>query len=895
MRSYRLSRSRRRIPFCAALLLAGALLGNCSALRPNAAQGSASGAASLRSGDYAKARQGFEAALKANPDADESRVGLLEALLQTGAYGEGAQRADAFLASREDSAGVHLQRGRAAVAVGDYAAGEKHLRRAETIGGTSRWEALRETADLLEKLGRKTEAGAFWDRILTEYRAGRVRGSRALGSAAVAAWRRGYVQDAKDIFLDATDKKSGEVAPEALADFGYLFLEKYNSTEALSVFRDCLAVNKSYPPALLGLALAKKFDGSGDVEEYIRRVLEVNPSLTGAMNLLAELRIEEENYDGALEHVRRALQVNPSDLDVLTLQAVLCYMRGDAPGYAQAEKKVLSINPACGDLYYTMAENLVMRRKYQEAVEYDRKAIALEPQLWAAHASLGMNLMRVGDLEQGRQEIERAFEGDPFNIWAFNTLGLLDTMDKFSRLRSEHFSFRLALEDEPVLGPYAPKLAEEAFASLTRRYGFTPKGPLQIEIFPDHGGFAVRTLGLPGLGALGVCFGKVIALDSPRARKPGDFNWGSTLWHEFAHVISLQMTNHNIPRWYSEGISVYEERKARPGWGDDLTPAFVRAYKDGRLLKVSELNAGMMRPKFPEQIGLSYYQASLVCDLIEQKFGFDKIRQSLLLFAQGKPSEEVFREALGWDAATLDREYAQFLDGLLRGPAKCLEFRGASGPHEGLAENPDRLDQQAIGELLRKNPDDFFANLQMGALLRRAKQDSAAEPYLKKAQQLFPEYAEAGSPYQLLGDMYLEQKREAEALAEFVGWSRYDENAAAPVMRAAEIYRGRSNWAEVAAALERAVYIDPYDPKLHVLLGEAASRSGNWPVAVSAYQVLLGLNPPDPAGAHLNLAQALLGSGKKQEAKREVLRALEIAPGYQKAQQLLLQLSGGSP
>ncbi len=577
------------------------------------------------------------------------------------------------------------------------------------------------------------------------------------------------------------------------------------------------------------------------------------------------------------------------------LQAVLCYMRGDASGYAEAEKTVLSLNPTCGRLYYTMAESLVSRRKYQEAVDFNRKAIALEPELWAAHASLGMNLMRVGDLEQGRREIERAFEGDPFNIWAFNTLGLLDSMEKFSRLQSEHFSFLLAQEDKPVLGPYAPKLAEEAYASLTRRYQFTPRGPLQVEIFPDHGGFAVRTLGLPGLGALGVCFGKVVALDSPRARKPGEFNWGSTLWHELAHVISLQMTNHNVPRWYSEGISVYEERKARPGWGDDLTPQFVKAYKDGRLLKVSELNAGMMRPKFPEQIGLSYYQASLVCELIEQKFGFDKIRQSLLLFAQGKPSEEVFREALGWDPATLDREYAQFLDGRLRDAAKRLEFKDGSGPHEGLAATPDKLDKRALEEALRRNPDDFFANLQMGASLRREKRDPEAEPYLKKAQQLFPEYAGAGSPYQLLGEMYLEQKRDQEALSQFLGWARYDENAAAPLLRAAEILGGRGNWAEAVSALERAVYIDPYDARLHTLLGEAAVKSGNWPVAESAYLVLLGLNPSDPAGAHLNLAQALVGSGKKQEARREVLRALEIAPSYTKAQQLLLQLSGGNP
>jgi hypothetical protein len=297
------------------------------------------------------------------------------------------------------------------------------------------------------------------------------------------------------------------------------------------------------------------------------------------------------------------------------------------------EKKIQGINPAYGQLYYTVADSLVSRRKYQEAIEFDRKAVALSPDLYPAYASMGMNLMRMGDLKEGRAMVQRAFDGDPFNVWAFNTLDLLDQMDKFSTVRSEHFVFRMAKEDEPVLPPYATKLAEEAYSRLTQRYGFVPQGPIQVEIFPDHGGFAVRTLGLPGLDALGVCFGKVLALDSPRARKAGDFNWGTTLWHEFTHVITLQMTQYNIPRWFSEGLSVYEEERARPGWGDDLTAAFVKAYKEGKLLKVSELNAGMMRPDSPGQITLSYYQAALFCAMVEEKFGFEKIRQSLALYA----------------------------------------------------------------------------------------------------------------------------------------------------------------------------------------------------------------------------------------------------------------------
>jgi len=469
---------------------------------------------------------------------------------------------------------------------------------------------------------------------------------------------------------------------------------------------------------------------------------------------------------------------------------------------------------------------------------------------------------------------------------------LLDQMDKFVRSESGHFAFRISPQDQPVLSPWAPKLAEEAYDTLSKRFGFAPRGPLEFEIFPDHGGFAVRTLGLaePHFGAVGVCFGKVVALDSPRAQKLGSFNWGSTLWHEFTHVMTLQMTNHNIPRWYSEGISVYEERRARPGWGDHMTAGFLEAYKDGKLLAVSELNAGMMRPKFPEQVLFSYYEASLVCDLIEQRFGFDKIRQTLELFAQNRPADDVFQTVLGWDAATLDREFRKFLDDHVRAVAPHLNFDLVAGKGKAPGGTPDPKHLEAA---LARDPDDFFANWQMGILLHSEKEEAGAEAHLKRAQKTFPQFTDPGNPYELLSEIYLARKREDEALAQFKAWAANDSNNTAPLLGAAEIYRKRKDWQAAEKMLELAVYVNPFEPVIHTKLGEAAGEAGNWPAAVRAFRTLVGLNPADPAEAHYNLARALIGTGNRAEAKREVLRALEIAPTYEKAQELLLKLSGG--
>ena len=114
-------------------------------------------------------------------------------------------------------------------------------------------------------------------------------------------------------------------------------------------------------------------------------------------------------------------------------------------------------------------------------------------------------------------------------------------------------------------------------ATYQQKYKYTLPGPVQLEAYPNHDDFIVRTLGLPGQGGLlGVTFGQVVAMDSPTAREPGSFHWGSTLWHELSHVYVLSMTHHLVPRWFTEGLAVHEETAVEADWGDRLTPGHRR-------------------------------------------------------------------------------------------------------------------------------------------------------------------------------------------------------------------------------------------------------------------------------------------------------------------------------
>src|SRR5690606_13964485 len=141
-------------------------------------------------------------------------------------------------------------------------------------------------------------------------------------------------------------------------------------------------------------------------------------------------------------------------------------------------------------------------------------------------------------------------------------------------------------DEADVLFPYLEVAAVEAHADLTRRYGDQPRGPVRIELYPRSADFSVRTVGLAGMGALGVSFGELVALDAPSAREARNYNRLVTLWHELAHTIALGESNDRVPRWLTEGRSVVDERYTRPGWTPRLAPDFLIAYDEGELPQV---------------------------------------------------------------------------------------------------------------------------------------------------------------------------------------------------------------------------------------------------------------------------------------------------------------------
>ena len=151
-------------------------------------------------------------------------------------------------------------------------------------------------------------------------------------------------------------------------------------------------------------------------------------------------------------------------------------------------------------------------------------------------------------------------------------------------------------------------------------------------------------------------------MDSPSGRPPGEFHWASTLWHEMSHVYILTATNFRVPRWFTEGLAVHEETEVSPEWGDRITPDILVAIHEKKLLPVAELDRGFIRPEYPNQVIVSYYQAGRICDYIKERWGADKLLDMVHSFADHKTTPDVIREDLGMAPEEFDKQFMEWLD-----------------------------------------------------------------------------------------------------------------------------------------------------------------------------------------------------------------------------------------
>ena len=638
--------------------------------------------------------------------------------------------------------------------------------------------------------------------------------------------------------------------------WGRLMHERFNNTDAANLFKEALEKDPKNAQAYYGLALVSADGFDSKALEYIGKALDLDPKLVEAHELKANLLLEDSDTGKAFAAADEALKISSEALDAMAIHAAIEILADRSPDAWLA--KIHDVNSGYGEGYALVAHHLVLNRRYEDGITFYRKGIEVDPRLWAAHSQLGINLMRLGQEEEPRKQLEISYDNGYRNEETVNSLRLLDSYKNFVTFKDATTILKLQKKEADLLRPYFDAELKRIIATYDKKYKMKLPGPVQVEVYPDHEDFAVRTMGMPGLGALGVTFGEVIAMDSPSGRPPGEFHWASTLWHEMSHVYILTATNHRVPRWFTEGLAVHEETEVSPEWGDRMTPDIVVAIRDKKLLPVAELDRGFIRPEYPMQVIVSYYQAGRICDYIKTRWGADKLLDMVHSFAQLKTTPDVIRQNLEMEPEEFDKQFLAWLE-------------------------------KDVGKTVA-NFDKWRAGVK--DLVQQAKNKNYDE-VLKEGEEvreLYPDYVYPANPYEFMAQADIAKGNKQAAVSILTEYEKMGGRAPQSLKQLASLEEELGKPADAAATLDRLNYISPVDEELHRHLGDLWFAQNNTKGAIREYAAVVAMQPLDKASAQFNLARAYFAAGQKDMAEEHLLASLEAAPSFRPAQKLLLQL-----
>jgi hypothetical protein len=329
-------------------------------------------------------------------------------------------------------------------------------------------------------------------------------------------------------------------------------------------------------------------------------------------------------------------RINPARPELWCFRAVLAHLAGDEQAQATYRDKALEPWPHNPLVDHLIGSKLSDKYRFKEGAEHQRRALEFAPAKLPATIQLAQDLLRLGQEKEGWALAEHVAKTDGYNVVAHNLAELRRHIGAMETIENDDFIVRMDPQEAAVYGGDVMALLAESRRVLCGKYGLQLDEKITVEIFPNQQDFAIRTFGLPGgAGYLGVCFGKVITLNSPAGLTGGSASWRSVLWHEFCHTVTLHMSKNKMPRWLSEGISVHEELQRDPSWGQRKTPVYRRMILDGELSSISQMSGTFLNPPSGRHLMFAYYQSALAVEFITTRYGQDQLRNILTDLGHG--------------------------------------------------------------------------------------------------------------------------------------------------------------------------------------------------------------------------------------------------------------------
>jgi tetratricopeptide (TPR) repeat protein len=739
----------------------------------------------------------------------------------------------------------------------------------KALAGDKRPRALAITGRIHALRGERAEADASYESIVTLQRKRALKGVD-LWALAEAAAALGAYQDA-----NATYARAVEASPknaEIELAWSDLFIAKHNPRDARTGVAHVLSRDPNNARALERMARLELERGADFalVDGLLSRALRSDPELVAAYVTRAGMALRDEDLPTADAQLDAALKINPRDLEALSVRAAVRFVADDRAGFEAAIAKLLAQNPRFSRAYAIIATYADWENRYPELIALSDAALTIDPDDASAHATRGLNLLRIGREVEGLEALREAWKRDHYDEQVFNLLQLYEReLSGYDTFQLPFARVRMPHAERALLEPYAVPLIQSALDEMGKRYGAPPED-VQVEFFATPEQFAVRATGLRELGVQGLCFGNVVIALSPQG---GEFNWGQIVWHELSHVFHVQKSRGRVPRWFTEGLAEWETAHARAEWKREDDRALYDAL--GSLPDLDGLNRAFTHASNPEALTVAYYASSLAVDYLVQQHGFAAIVKMLGGWGDGLDSDRVMQRAVGRSLADVSRDFRAWLKQRLqkyerdfrvdlaryRDLASWRQRSAAPGAtaedHAGLAlalalAGEARAAVARAEALLKDVPAEPIARFTLiHVALERSDLASAAreldalfasgidgyQPRMLRARVASTLHDDERATRELEAAIAIDPERaEAWHLMTRVSpanreraWlmlARLDQHQRAPLLHALASLRERHAYSEIIALAESGLYRDVRAPAIHLALAEAFLHTG---------------------------------------------------------------------
>lgn len=795
----------------------------------------------FRAGDYAGALANARAARQEDARNDDGWKLEAAVLLTQGQYEEALAFVPKALRAAPFSIRLRLMLREAALQTGHEAQAAETLQEIATIANNAARYQYRRTSDFLPAAGEAALLMGVEPRLVLEN------------------------------FLRPAQRDTAPLR-EAFLVAGKLAIDKHDYALASRNFQEGLRIFDDDPDLWCGLASSFLNGDRTKLVEYASRALALNPKHVPTHLLVAEHLIDTEDYAGAQRELALARAVNPRRPEALALLAVLAHLQNEEAEFERFRREALGSWKTNPSVDHLIGRKLSQKYRFTEGAEAQRRALAFDPSFIPARIQLAQDLLRLGKDEEGWAMANEAHEADPYDITAYNLVTLRDQLGKFTTLTTPHFRLRMSTQEAAIYGERALALLERGREQLTAKYGLKLDEQVTVEIYPDPKDFAVRTFGMPGRpGFLGVCFGPVVTVNSPATQRA---NWESVLWHEFCHVITLTLTRNRMPRWLSEGISVYEETQANPSWGRPMSISDRARILEGKMKPIGQMSAAFLQAESQDDILFAYSQSALVVHYIVETYGFGAMKALLAALRNG---------------TEINAALAQYVAPLEKLESGFIPFAQAKAKALGGGYDLTPPDDGPKGMLARINPKNLPAQLEAVEALIDKKQWAEAKTKLIELTANAGYVPGENNAHALLAKVCAELGDHEGERAAWLAIAEHESDALAAVSRLLTMAEQAGNWSETKRWSNQWLAINPLAAKPWRMLFEAGEKSGATAEALIAGNILLRLEPTDLAAIHYRVAR-LLRPSNTAEARKHVLLSLAEAPRYRAAYDLLNQL-----